>query len=125
MRRDVRDNLWTLIAAPTIWAVHFLASYVAMAVVCARFWQDAGAVAGARVGVGAATLIAAALCAAIGLRAWREWRRGQQQRQKQGQEKGSERERFLEFATLLLAGLSVVGVLFVGLPVLLIDGCGW
>ena len=35
LKRRTRDNLWTLIAAPTIWAVHFLLCYVVAAYACA------------------------------------------------------------------------------------------
>ena len=34
-RNKTRDTLWTLIAAPTIWALHFALSYGSVAYDCA------------------------------------------------------------------------------------------
>ena len=38
---EARSGVWVLAAAPAVWALHFLASYVLAAVWCARAGRDA------------------------------------------------------------------------------------
>lgn len=120
--RHTQDTLWTLIAAPTIWAVHFLLSYVVAAVECAPNNEIFEPIAGTRLMVAGITAIA---LGAIGLVLWRsirEWRRhGSGYRH--NEDSDLDRERFLEFSTVLLAALSFVGVLFVAMPALTIVDC--
>ncbi|UEM01833.1 hypothetical protein JL101_017710 [Skermanella rosea] len=120
--RQTNDNLWTLITAPTIWALHFLASYVVAAIHCAPNEDIFQPIAETRIMVGVITAIALVL---IGLVLWRsfgEWRRhGGGYRH--NEDTDIDRERFLEFSTVLLAALSFVGVVFVGLPALLVADC--
>lgn len=119
---QTRDTLWTLIATPTIWALHFLFSYVFAASVCApneAIFQTIGEV---RVAVGIATLLALLAIGLIGIRTYREWRfNGGDPPHTEDTEE--ERERFMEFSSVLLAGLSFIGVAFVALPVFLIADC--
>lgn len=112
---QTRDNLWTLILPPTVWAVHFLVSYVVAAIHCAKAPDIFAPLPGVRITIGAATAVAVALIAFAGVRAWREWR-GSGIARPFDQATAAHRERQLEFATVLLAGLSLVGVLFVALP---------
>ena len=120
--RRTRDNLWTLITAPTIWAFHFLLSYVVTAVQCAPNTEIFRPIGETRIMVGIITAVALAL---IGLVLWRsisEWR-AHGGGYRHDQDTDLDRERFLEFSTVLLAALSFVGVLFVGLPALTILDC--
>lgn len=120
--RQTKDNLWTLITAPTIWALHFLVSYGVAAFHCAPNEDIFQPIATTRIMVG---VITAAALALIGLVLWRsvgEWRRhGGGYRH--NEDTDLSRERFLEFSTVLLAALSFVGVVFVGLPALLVADC--
>lgn len=119
---DIRDNLWTLIGAPVIWAVHLLVSYIAAAVSCAKADSIFDPINTARLLIATATLIALALIAATGLRAWREWRSANPQIP-HDRSTAAQRERLLEFVTLLLAALSFIGVAFVALPALVFTDC--
>ena len=117
-----RDDLWTLIAAPTIWAFHFLFSYVLASYQCAPNADPFRDIGGTRVAIGIVTLVCLGLIGLILLRARREWRAdGGGFRNDEGTPEA--RERFLEFSTLLLATLSFVAVVFVTMPVLLIGDC--
>ena len=64
-----RDTLWTLIAAPTIWAAHFLLSYVLAVFRCAPNAEVFKPIPGARITIGAITIIALVLVALICRRA--------------------------------------------------------
>ncbi|MCP3054072.1 hypothetical protein [Aurantimonas marianensis] len=120
---QTRDNLWTLITPPTLWALHFLVSYVLAAYECTpndRIFETIG---GARVAIAGVTLVALILIAAVFRRAWRDWRGGGGSRFYNDEDTEAARERFLEFSTVLLAALSFVAVLFVALPVLINADC--
>jgi hypothetical protein len=118
----IDDTLWTLIAAPAIWAAHFLFSYLLIASRCAPNAEIFVPVGGARAAVGAATLVALVLITLIFRRALREWhRRGATLQHARDSAEG--REHLLEFSTMLLAALSFAAVAFDALPVLLITDC--
>ena len=114
------DTLWTLLAAPAIWASHFLASYMAAAYVCAPNADIFQLIGGVRVAIGIMTAVALALIALFFYRAWRDWRR-----RTTGGDRGTrkDQEGFLEFATMLLATLSFLGVLLDATPALFIADC--
>ena len=117
-----QDNLWTLIAAPTIWGFHFLLSYSLAAYRCAPNADVFKDIDDTRVVIAVVTLICLGLIALILRRAWREWRtEGGSFRN--DQDTPEARERFLEFSTLLLAALSFAAVVFEAMPVLLIEDC--
>ena len=118
------DSLWMLTIAPTIWAVHFLLSYVSAAVWCAKAGQAAASIGGIRVAIALFTVVALAGIAAAGVAGYR----------RHGQGEGFDttghdfdspegRHRFLGFATVLLAGLSGVATIFTALPAVFIETC--
>lgn len=121
--RQTRDNLWTLMSPPTLWALHFLASYVLAAYACAPNVQIFQNIGGVRVAIAGVTLLALVLIALIFRRAVREWRDEGGSGFHNEEDSAAGRERFLEFSTVLLAGLSFVAVLFVALPVLINADC--
>jgi hypothetical protein len=107
--------------SPTIWAAHFLASYLTAAIWCAKAGTGAE-LAGVRVAVAAITVAA---LAGILLTWWHGLRR---HRHGMGAvphdlDTAEDRHRFLGFATVLLSGLSAVGVLYVALPALFFRTC--
>ncbi|MFN7101653.1 MAG: hypothetical protein ACK4N1_03445 [Pseudorhizobium sp.] len=117
-----QDNLWTLIAAPTIWGFHFLFSYLLAAYRCAPNADPFEDIGGTRLAIGVVTLVSLVLIGLIVRRSWQEWR-ADGGGFRTNQDSCEARERFLEFSTLLLAGLSFAAVLFETMPVLLIGDC--
>ena len=115
LRRARRLNvtLWTLIVPPTTWAVHFLFSYLWAAVSCARLGVWARFPTAFAIG----TLVALLVIVAAGVIAWQQARTpGAPAPHDDGTD--IDRLRFLAYATMLLAGLSFVAVLFTAAPVI-------
>jgi len=114
----LRVTLWTLIIPPSLWAGHFLFSYLWAAISCAKVGDFATFptlfVAG--------TLLALILIALSGWIAWRQTRiAGDPPPHADSTE--VDRLRFLAKSTLLLAGLSFVAVAFTALPVIFLRTC--
>jgi len=117
----MRSTLWALVLPPTIWAAHFLFCYVLAAIYCAK----AGALAplaAVRAGIGLATAVALAGVLAAGYVAWAKSRiPGAPPPHDDSTDE--DRARFLATATLLLAALSFVAIVFTALPALVIEDC--
>jgi hypothetical protein len=125
-----RDSLFSLIAGPLVWTVHFLTLYILTAIACAHgFFHDE--VLGVRVVPlvgGAVTLIAVALILDGGVLAYRRWR---------GMPSDGEpaplpphdandiasRRRFMAYAGLLLSGLALIATVWQTLPILFFATC--
>jgi NO-binding membrane sensor protein with MHYT domain len=91
-------SLVSLVAAPAVWAIHFLASYATVAIWCAKVDHR---FTGAQLAIAVYTL--AALIdrdSAIG------------------------RHRFVAYATLLVAGLAGLAILYEALAIALVGSCG-
>jgi hypothetical protein len=118
---EPRQSLWALTAGPAIWAGHFLTSYVAAAMWCGH--------ASAHAGFGPVAVLFAAFSAlALAAVAWVA--RGGWTRYNHGEAVPShhkdtpeDRHRFLGLATLLLAGLSAVSILYTVVAVAMLRGC--
>lgn len=121
--KQTRDNLWTLITPPTVWALHFLISYVLAAYACAPNARIFETIGGMRIAIAIVTLLALVLIAVVFRRALHEWRTEGGSGFYNDEDSEAGRERFLEFSTVLLAALSFVSVLFVALPVLINADC--
>jgi hypothetical protein len=124
IRTDVdepRHGLWALTVGPGIWAAHFLASYVAAAVWCGN--------AGAHARFGSVTMLFAAgtvvSLAAVVWVGWGGWTRYNDGEAVPSHHKDSpeDRHRFLGLATLLLAALSAVSILYTAVAVAMLRGC--
>lgn len=130
MIASTRANLITLITAPTIWALHFLVCYVAASVHCAKAMADARVFTGAswpdvtlaRMIIAGATIVALGLIAWSSRQAWRHWGDGDAE-PPYDDATFDDRQQFLGFATILLCGLSFIGVIFVALPAVFIGDC--
>ncbi|MHA6345737.1 hypothetical protein [Roseivivax sp. CAU 1761] len=134
MVRDVRpadreiaeeqSSLWRLAFAPTIWALHFVASYGFAALSCAKFpdWTLAGLPAW-RTTVFALSAVALAAILWIGWQAWRQWDFLDDFDYSHHTAETESRHEFLGHAGFLLAVLSVLGVLATTLPAILIRTC--
>lgn len=113
-------SLWIMVAAPTVWAAHFLLCYWIAAVWCAkiggpldevRFWV---------------LVLTAGALALVALLAWHAVRRYDGQlliQEDLTKDTEEERERFLGHATLLLCSLSALAIVFDAVPALVFDQC--
>ena len=139
-------TLWLLTIAPTIWAAHLLLCYITAAIWCAKFAAPDGPLGGIRSAV--IWYTAVAMCG-IALTGWEGFRRHRHPSTPLGagsatplgaspstmlRASGTEatthdldtpedRHRFLGFATLLLSGLSAVGVLYAALAATYFETC--
>lgn len=116
------ESLWTLFTAPVVWALHFLACYIAAAIFCEKPGFLGADFDNLRIVVGAATVIALGLIVVSALLAWRQWGFGSGD---PPHDEPTRRDRLLfqGYATLLLSGLSFVAVIFTGLPALFVTEC--
>jgi hypothetical protein len=114
--------LWLMVTPPTIWAAHFLSSYVLTSVWCARFAGRDGVASGARTVVMWLTLAALASIAVVGWGAYRRHTRGGRHGP-QDRDTAEARHRFLGHATFLLAGLSALATIFTALAASFFDTC--
>jgi hypothetical protein len=115
-------SLWMLTVAPTIWAVHLLLCYVTAAVWCAKFVPAGGPLDGVQTAIGWYTVVALVGIAIMGWEGLRRHRHGTEATT-HDLDTPEDRHRFLGFATLLLAGLSAVGVLYAALAATYFETC--
>ena len=116
-----RQPLWAPVIAPVIWAAHFMTCYVWAALACGRMASD-HSFARAQTGIGIATAVAAtaiALCFVSGFH--HLGHRLPDQPNDDGTPE--DRTRFMAFTTMLLAGLSLIATLFVGVAALAAGTC--
>lgn len=115
------EPLWTLVVAPSVWMAHFLVTYATVALGCGR-WGQAASAGGLATAIGVYTLAALAgiaACVTAGLRA----RRGGLPVTRLDDDTPESRRHFLASATILLALLSMIGVLFVAAATWLVPVC--
>jgi hypothetical protein len=121
---DVPDrySLWLLTIGPTIWALHLLLSYGTAAVWCAKFVPSDGPLDGVHTAILCYTALA---LIGIGLVGWQGLRRHRHGTEATTHDLDTreDRHRFVGFATLLLSGLSAVGVIYATLAARYFDTC--
>jgi hypothetical protein len=117
------ESLWMLTAAPLAWAMHLLLCYITAAVWCAKAAGPDGASGVVGTAIVGYTAIALAVIAFVGWQGFRRHRHGTEATTHDLDTPG-DRHRFLGFATLLLAGLSAVAVLYAALASAFFEGCG-
>ena len=117
-----KESLWRLAASPTVWAAHFLVSYVTVALWCAKVVGRDGLLGDARLLIVVYTVLALTGIGAVGWAGFRRHTYGFGTAPHDF-DSAEDRHRFLGFATLLLSALSVVGVLYVALTVVFIQTC--
>ncbi|WP_163850133.1 hypothetical protein [Pseudooceanicola aestuarii] len=112
-------SLWRITLAPVAWAAHFVICYGLVAMSCAKGWP----ITEVRQGLGLFSAAVLLLIAWIGWRALRQWdvRRTGDFVNRRG--RAEDRHHFLGHAAFLLAVISFIGVVFVSLPLILIEGC--
>lgn len=114
----LKVTLWSLIVPPTIWAVHFLFSYLWAAIHCAKL----GGFPRLPILYAVGTIAALAIILAAGIVAHLQSRvTGDPAPHEESTD--SDRIRFLAYSTVLLAALSFVGVVFTAAPVLFLTDC--
>jgi hypothetical protein len=118
---EPRQSLWALTVGPAIWAGHFLSSYIAAAVWCghagphARFgWLN--------VVFAVFTALALVAVAWVARGGWTKYNHGDAVPSHHKDTPG-DRHRFLGLATLLLAVLSAVSILYTAVAVAMLRGC--
>ena len=125
-----RDSLFTLIAGPLVWTVHFLALYIFTAIACAQgfFHHEFLGVRIVQLFGGAVTVVAVGLILDAAVLSYRRWR---------GMPSDGEpaplpphdandvasRRRFMAYAGLLLSGLALIATVWETLPLLFFATC--
>lgn len=119
---EERETLWVLTAAPAVWAIHLLLSYMTAAVWCAKFVGPDGSLRTVRAAIASYTALALGAIALVGWRGFVRHRHGAETAPHDLDSPG-DRHRFLGFATLLLAGLSAVATMYAALVAVFIGSC--
>ena len=117
-----RESLWMLTVSPGIWALHFLACYVAAAVWCAKAPSALTPLGPIRTTVVVLTVLALGGIAITGWIGYRAHRLGGEEAP-HDDDTPEDRHRFMGYATLLLSGLSAVAVIYEALVIAFVQTC--
>lgn len=116
-------DLWSVIIAPSIWALHFLICYVAAAIYCEKMERDAPL---ADIWV----LVLAATVVALGGIGWSSMRLRRVHARSLTDDDfeyehntPEERHRFLSHVALMLCVLSAIAVIYVTIPIFYLESC--
>jgi hypothetical protein len=116
-------DLKRVIAAPVIWATHFLLCYVVAAVWCEKMGR-ASDLGPARTGILALTVLALVGIGAVTRRLWGVRARSLTDDDFEFEhDTPEERHRFLSHVALMLCALSAVAVIYVAIPALYLTSC--
>lgn len=115
-------TLWLLTIAPTIWAIHLLLCYITAAIWCGKVAGPDGALGPVQTVVAGYTVVALVGIALTGWEGFRRHRHGTEATT-HDLDSAEDRHRFVGFATLLLSGLSAVGVLYAALAARYFETC--
>jgi hypothetical protein len=117
-----REMLWLLPAAPGVWALHFMASYITAAIWCGKVAGPSAPLTTARSAIALYTLAALAV---IGFIAYVGYRRQHSESVTPEHDDDTPHDRhwFIGFSTLLLAGMSAIAVCYAAMTLFFIEGC--
>ena len=116
-------DLWHVIIAPSIWALHFLVCYICAAIYCEKLGRDAP-LSDIRLLVIAMTVLALAGIFWSSVRLWRVHDRSLTDDDFEYEHNTpEERHRFLSHVALMLCVLSAVAVVYVTIPMLYLESC--
>lgn len=115
---EERESLVRITTAPLIWAAHFVVCYGAVSVACNKAVLTIGT---ARIGLILFTLIALAGIVWVGWRAFRQWDVRHTGAFSNPDGKAEDRHQFLGHAAFLLAIISAIGVIYVALPLVVLE----
>lgn len=116
-------DLWRVIFAPVVWALHFLFCYIYGAIYCEKLGRTAE-LADARLAIGIATVIALAAIAWSTHGLWQVRGRSLTDDDFEFEHNTpEERHRFLSHVALMLCVLSAVAVVYVAMPIAMVSTC--
>jgi hypothetical protein len=118
-----RQSLWLLTISPSIWAAHFLISYIGGAMWCGIVAQRAGDLAPIRIAIAALAVVALAGIGLTGRIGWRKHKHTPADTPPHDKDTPEDRHRFLGYATVLLSALSAVATVYVAIVALFIRSC--
>ena len=121
--REEADSLWLITFAASIWAVHFVVCYGATATVCAKLGGDPTAVLMLRLTLGAFTVGSLAGIAFVGWRSWVQWDFLGDGDREHDLAREEDRHEFLGHASFLISIISLIGVIYVSLPLVVLETC--
>ena len=130
VRAFERDSLFTVIAGPLVWTVHFLSLYIFTAIACAQefFHEEIFGLRVVPLFGGAVTVVAAVLILDAIVLSYRRWR-GMPWDGQPGplpphdDNDVASRRRFMAYAGLLLAGLALIAAIGETLPIVFFATC--
>ncbi len=117
-----REMLWLLPAAPSVWGLHFMASYITAAIWCGKVAGPAASLTSARAAIVVYTLVALAGIGIIGYAGYRR-QHSESFTPEHDDDTPHDRHWFIGFSTLLLAGISAIAVCYAAMTVFFIEGC--
>jgi hypothetical protein len=117
-----RYSLWLLTIGPAIWAAHLLVSYISAAVWCAKRVPAGGSLDGVQSAIFWYTVVALCGIAAVGWEGLSRHRHGTEATT-HDLDTREDRHRFIGFATLLLSGLSAVGIVYAAVAARYFETC--
>lgn len=119
------NRLTSLVSAPVIWSMHFVACYVLVSLACAYGFG------GVDTGIALLTIAALAMLAYVALINWRKWNQAQRPSHP-GQAPGHELQTehgapqlnaFFSLTSMMLCALSAVALIWVAFPAVLLPNC--
>ncbi|GGE46713.1 hypothetical protein GCM10011360_37440 [Primorskyibacter flagellatus] len=116
---EEQASLFRITLAPLVWAIHFVVCYGLVAVTCAKEWD----IVAVRTGLLIFSACALAGIGWVGFAAWKQWNVAETGDFVNRGGRAEDRHHFLGHAAFLLSVISVVGVVFVSLPLIMIGGC--
>ena len=119
---EQRESIWMLFVGPAIWGLHFLLCYVTAAVWCAKAPSALAPLGAIRTAVVVYTVLALGAIVVVGWIGYRAHSYGAAS-VPHDDDTPEDRHRFMGFATLLLAGLSGVAVVYAALVVVFVQTC--
>lgn len=119
---ESEESLWFLPAAPLVWAGHFLLCYGTAAVWCAKLAGPQASLLPVRIAIALYTLLALIAVVWLGLRGFKR-HRAKGAPPPHAADAPEDRRAFLGFASLLLAGLSGIAIVFEALPAIWLGSC--
>ena len=116
------ESLWMLVVPPTVWALHFLASYITGAIWCGMIAGPFGSLMTARIAIAAYTVVALVVIVVVGAIGFRRHRLADGE-PPHDEDTPEDRHRFMGYATFLLAGISAIGVVYAAMAIVFLEGC--
>lgn len=116
------ESIWMLFVAPSIWGLHFLLCYVTAAIWCAKATSALAPLGAIRTTIVIYTVLALGAIAAVGWIGYRAHSYGSAE-VPHDEDTPEDRHRFMGFATLLLAGLSGLAVVYAALVAVFVETC--